>query len=357
MNIDKNNNINNKIRWIDPLDSKEVNIYGFAFLLKDFSYNRLPLSFIENIRPIKPNLANLATNTSGGQIHFRTTSKKIILDVELTSINNISGMTAVAQGGFDFYVGSNYKDIKFYGATEFDFNKKNYTYSLDLRSNGEEKLVVMNFPLYNGIAKLKIGVEENSINKPSRFENDKRIVIYGTSITQGGCASRPGLSFTNILSRRLNREFINLGFSGNGFGEAEVAEVISLIDNVEMFIIDYEANAGTNGLLEKNLEDFIKIIRGNNPKTPLVIISRIKYLFDDQDPKLGKRREEIRLFQGNTVNKLRALNDKNIHYIDGSILLGTDYHEFTVDTIHPNDLGFMAIANSLENRIRKLLQL
>lgn len=356
MNIDKNLNINNEIRWIDPLVSKEVNVYGFAFLAKDLSYNRLPLEFCERIRTVKPNLVNLATNTSGGQIHFRTSSKKINLDVELTALNNVSGMSAVAQGGFDFYVGSSYDDLKFYGVSEYDFTKKNYTFSLDLRSNGEEKLVVINFPLYNGIKNLKIGVEHNSKNIPSRFENEKRIVIYGTSITQGGCASRPGLSFTNILSRRLKREFINLGFSGNGFGEAEVAEVISQIDNVEMFILDYEANAGTNGLLEKNLEDFIKIIRRNHPTTTLVILSRIKYLFDDLNPKLGKRREEIRLFQENTVKKLRALNDENIHYIDGSKLLGSDYHEFTVDSIHPNDLGFMAIANSLESGIRKLLQ-
>src|SRR5690606_1627539 len=128
------------------------------------------------------------------------TSRKLFLDVELSNYVNLSGMTALAQGGFDIYVGSDYDDLKFYDGTRFPLNEKNYNFTFDLHANGKEQLIVLNFPLYNGVKKLHLGIDNESTINKSVFPNDKKVVIYGTSITQGGCASRPGLSYTNILS-------------------------------------------------------------------------------------------------------------------------------------------------------------
>lgn len=358
MNVDKNfqirsNNTGN-INWFDPLENKDITIYGFPFINQEKSYKRIPTIFHENL-PV--NIKSLSTNTAGGQLHFFTNSSKLSIDVTLTSVSQLSGMTVTAQSGFDIYVGSSYDNLKFYDASRFPLTSTNYTFTFDLHANGTDQLVVLNFPLYNGVSKLLVGINENSILRSAKFPNDGRIVIYGTSITQGGCASRPGLSFTNILSRKLKKEIVNFGFSGNAFGEVEVATIVSNIENVDMFIIDYEANAGTNGILYKTLEDFIKIIRNKYPKTKIIVLSRIKYLFDEIYPTLGENREKIRLFQEETVRKLKSLGDENIYYLNGSkIYENLDYHEYTVDSIHPNDLGFMKIAEYLENEIRKIFK-
>ena len=154
----------------------------------------------------------------------------------------------------------------------------------------------------------------------------------------------------------MKAEIINFGFSGNAFGEAIIAKIMASIEDASMFVIDYEANGGTNGKLEATLEDFIKIIRNHHSQKPIIVISRIKYLLDDLNPEtLGKRREEIRLFQQNLVKRLRKV-DHHLYYIDGRKLLGSPYDEYTIDGIHPNDLGFKQIANNLEKEFKKIMK-
>ncbi len=341
--------------WVNPIDNDDMNIYGFNWLSEDRVFNRLPKSCQATLAKICPNINLLATNTSGGQIHFYSNSSKLCLKAEISEKVGTSQMTAVARGGFDCYVGDSYENLKFYTSSGFDINVQEYEYTFFTEEPGL-KLIVINFPLYVGVNLVELGIDSNAIvTKPEPFDPEDRIVIYGTSITQGASASRPGLSFANILSRRLKREIINLGFSGNAFGEIEVAEIIASIDKAGMFIIDYEANGGTNGKLESTLQDFIRTIRTRHRLTPIVVMSRIKYLFDDLRLELSNRREQIKAFQRKTVARFKNKGDNQIFFIDGSKLLGKDYHEFTVDSIHPNDLGFMKMANAIEKQIRKIL--
>jgi len=361
MVIDSNFNLNdvitNNVKWINPIDSFDIRIYGFNWIETDHIYRRLPLSTTPLIDKVCPNINHLAYKTAGGQIHFYTDSKKLIVKAKLREKVSLAGMTAVSQGGFDCYVGTNYDDLKFYDSTRFNIEEKEYQTNLFENKSGR-KLVVINFPLYGGISELSLGFDVGSyLEKPEDLSSNNKIVIYGTSITQGGCASRPGLSFPNILSRRLKCEFINLGFSGNAFGEIEVARIVASIENASMFILDYEANGGTNGKLALTLEEFIKTIREKSPFSAIVVMSRIKYLFDDLNPAQGKIRASIRKFQVDVVNKFNKNGDDKVYFIDGSKLLGKDYHEYTIDSVHPNDLGFMKIANNVEKQIRKILKI
>lgn len=345
----------NMINWIDPIKCKDLNIYGFYWLQEDQIYNRLPKSSFATLETVCPNINNLATNTSGGQIHFYTNSSKLIVKATISDKVGTSQMTGVARGGFDCYFGDSYDNLKFYASSAFDIETIEYEYTFFENEPGT-KLVVINFPLYIGVNRLELGFASDSfLKKPDRFNPRERIVIYGTSITQGGCASRPGLSFTNILSRRQKREFINFGFSGNAFGEIEIAKIIASIDQASMFMIDYEANGGTNGKLEMTLEAFIKTIRTKHQTTPIVVMSRIKYLLDDLHSEMNKKRTEIRKFQEQTVKRFQKNGDDQIYFIDGSKLLGKDYHEYTVDSIHPNDLGFMKMAEEIEKKIKPIL--
>ncbi len=345
------------IVWINPLKSKKVKIYRFYWINQDQQYSRLPLNSKKKLQEICPNVLLLAKNTSGGQLHFRTTSDKLIIRAKIDSYANMSRMTAVAASGFDCYVGKNFDDLKFYNSSAFDPFNKEYEATL-FTGNQKDMLVVINFPLYSGVKELSIGVNSNADVTPiESFIESERIVVYGTSITQGGCASRPGLSYTNILSRRLKREIFNFGFSGNAFGEIELIEILAQINPISMFVIDYEANSGTNGKLELTLVDIIKKVRQYHKETELVIISRISYLFEDMNPSLGTRREQLKEFQRNTVRKCKRDGDEHIHFIDGSEFFGDNYHEFTVDSKHPNDLGFNKIVESLEPKLKKILKI
>ncbi|HPN60588.1 MAG TPA: SGNH/GDSL hydrolase family protein [Bacilli bacterium] len=335
------------LTWFNPLNEAAMSLYGFNWLKDDQVYRRLPLASKESIKQACPGINDLAEKTSGGQLHFYTNSDCLYIRAKTKGQAQMAGMTAVACGGFDCYAGKNYTDLRFYNTAYFDSHRQGYE-AMVFENEPGFKLLVINFPLYGGIEHLEIGLKTGSkIKKPEPLQPG-RIVIYGTSITQGGCASRPGLSFTNFLSRRLNQEFLNFGFSENAFGEIALASIFKTIDNVSLFIIDYEANAGTNGKMAQTLEAFIKELRTTHPLTPIAVLSRIKYLFDDIHPEKGAMRECIRLFQENLVKRLRKQGDLNLWYIDGSTLLGDQYHEYTIDSIHPNDLGFMKIADNLE---------
>ena len=336
------------IKWLSP--KPPVVVAGFAWHKKEGLYRRLPL------KPkwkINENVDALANNTAGGQLLFRTDSKRLAIRVELTAPAGMYHMPATGQCGFDCYLGAPGKK-SFAGTAKFDHTKLSYEHLFYGRESGKMEDITLNFPLYQGVKNILIGVDPKSgLFPPSPYRNGK-IVFYGTSITQGGCASRPGMAYTNILSRRFNREFINLGFSGNGRGEPELARLILEIENPACFVLDYEANCFSTELLKRTLPEFISILRSGHPKIPLLVISRIPWQHESatQSRKdFGKRRE----FERDTVKQLEKAGDRRIYFLDGSNLLGADAHECTVDGAHPTDLGFMRMADRIEPVLKKIL--
>ena len=190
-----------------------------------------------------------------------------------------------------------------------------------------------------------IGLEKESVLKePPPFSFPGKIVIYGTSITQGCCVSRPGMAYSNILSRKLDAQFVNLGFSGNGRGEPALARLINQIPDVGLIILDYEANA--HETIVNTLDPFLDILREKHPDTPILIMSKIRYA----DVPFMHRRD----FQRNLVEKRNDAGDTNIYFLDGSTVLGDDYHECTVDGVHPTDLGSKRIADALMEAIHNI---
>jgi lysophospholipase L1-like esterase len=214
----------------------------------------------------------------------------------------------------------------------------------------------LNFPLYQSVRGLAIGLDPQArIKAPAPYALDGRIVVYGTSITQGGCAARPGMAYTNILSRALNVEFINLGFSGNGRGEPEVCRTFAAIPDVRLFIFDYEANADGFDQFSKTLPENIRIVRKHHHTVPVLVVSRIGFAKDITSADYRQEHERTRDMQARVVVKARAKGDRSIYFLDGSTLLGDDFDECTVDGVHPTDLGFMRMARKMEPIIRKIL--
>ena len=187
--------------------------------------------------------------------------------------------------------------------------------------------------------------------------SDEPVVIYGTSITQGGCASRPGMAYTNILSRYFNTEVINLGFSGNGKGEPEVIKTISEISSPKALILDYEANSMDIVKLKETLPVAVEILRARHPSTPIIVISRISFASDLVQAHPKEQRKQSNAFQLELVREKRKAGDENIHFINGEDLLGSDFDECTVDGVHPTDWGFMRMAKALEPQLAGILKL
>lgn len=353
--IDKFMNItevdNSGIRWITP-KSEPFIITGFPWIDMDGVYRRLPLK--PNYK-IPENVNILADCTSGGQIKFKTDSKSIHIMAKLKGIANMNHMPATGQCGFDCYIANNGK-LHYCSTTIYDHTKINYKCELYNQEENIIKDVIINFPLYQGVEEVFIGLNNiSNVYEPTKLKYDKNIIFYGTSITQGGCASRPGMSYTNILSRKLSANCINLGFSGSGCGEPELAHLISEIKNIGCLVLDYEPNCVSTKLFKATLPNFIRIFRETHETTPVLIVSRTPYSIDSFDRKAINERIEGSEFQKNLVNLLKEKGDQNIYFIDLGMALEKEFYECTVDGIHPTDLGFSLIAEKLNPIIKEII--
>ena len=338
--------------WRNPKRSP-FQVAGLAWFAKDRAWRRLPL------RPKwkLPEAVNiLANQTAGAQVRFRTDSQRVAVKVCLPGPFGLVHMAATGIAGVDCYLNDG-DTPRYYGTTKFDPKLLDYECLLFEHSEQRMRDFTLYLPLYAGVKDLQVGVERGSrVTPPRAWRLRKPVVVYGTSITHGGCASRPGSAYTNILSRRMNLEFINLGFSGSGRGEPEVARTIAEIPSTPLFVLDYEANSYVNGGLSATLPEFIRSLRAKHPRTPILVLSRIrngKEWFHDEQRQ--KREKNVR-FQAELVSTLRVEGDRNIYFHPGTSLLGErDWEECTVDGTHPTDLGFYRMASALEPVLRRIL--
>jgi lysophospholipase L1-like esterase len=338
------------IIWFDPREAP-FELAGFAWIVNDNIYRRLPLVPEWDIRAEVDNLAN---HTAGGQIRFKTDSRKIWVKAVLRGPSGMYHMPATGQSGFDLYQrqGKNFRYIK-----TARFSPDTTAYESEMFSQEDKNMhqFILNFPLYNGVNVVEVGLEPGAVvEAPPSFSVEGKIVIYGTSITQGGCVSRPGMAYSNILSRKLDVEFINLGFSGNGRGEPELARLITQIPDIRLIILDYEANA--NETIPQTLGPFIDILRETLAEVPVLVVSKIRYASAAEGSPGYDLLIRNRDYQNDLVLERNNEGDKNLFFLDGSSLLGEDFDECTVDGVHPTDLGAHRIAEALLTAIEDIMR-
>jgi lysophospholipase L1-like esterase len=266
-------------------------------------------------------------------------------------MSGMRNMHVFGQSGVDLYTDGTYIATATHGK---DVNVEHVYFS---NASSEYREHVLYLALYNGLRIKAIGVNPGaSIEKPSSFAVDKPVVFYGTSITQGGCASRAGMSYQAILCRNLNLDHVNLGFSGNGKGEKEVADAVAEID-ASCFVLDFMANNKDWQSLEEVYEPFVRTIREKHPAVPIILVTRIYAA--RESPILGghdaieAKRDVIR----RTYGKLIAEGDGNLSLVEGYSLLGPNDVDGLVDGSHPNDLGFQLMADRLAPIIARTLKL
>jgi lysophospholipase L1-like esterase len=302
----------------------------------------------------RPAVWNLAKSPSGGRLRLRTDSTSLSIRLEYPGPPDMRNMHAFGQTGVDLYL-----DGVYTGTAIGDKDAapgKVYEHSYYSRASRRERDVTIYLALYKPVKVLAIGIDPEAHLQPAPpYAAARPVVFYGTSITQGGCASRSGMSYQAILGRLLNVDFVNLGFSGNGLGEPEVARTVAAID-ASCFVLDFAQNNKTVESLEQAYAPFLETIRGRHPQTPVVAITPI-YSAGEFSPAGHERLEGMRELIRRVVSRRIADGDRNLQLVEGTDLLGPSEGDGLVDGTHPNDLGFERMAGRLAARLSKILGL
>ena len=318
-------------------DDPRFRLEGFAFRKPGEPFYRLNIS--ENL---PPGVQAYARQSASGVLCFTTDSKFIKIRARVRVINNSADIMTYGRIGFDLYRDGKYCGISRLNFDEIGYPEHTYTATLFSDGDGNTHTFRLYFPLYAEVMEFGIALSENAHCEPAPAGADQRpIVLYGTSIEHGCCASRPGLAMANQLSRKLGMPLLNFGFSGSGHGEAVVAQELAKIPDPRIYILAYDANVSPEDL-EKTLPEFCRILHEAHPETPILTVSHLRIPNEDPTSEWRTRRTAAHLRTGHT-------------FLDGLSILGDDFGECYTDRVHPNDLGMTLYADALAEKVRSLL--
>lgn len=319
-------------------EEEPFRIYGV--FKENGRFRRLPEAVAKTV---SENVLGLHDNTAGGRLRFRTDSSRVALSAKmqpekvLVPVANFYGMA-----GFDIYA-----DNEYVRTILTDVEKLPEGYE-GVTPFAEKKMreITIHFPSYAWVEDVYIGLDEDAkLEAPEPYRNEKPVVYYGSSITQGGCASRPGNIYQNIVARRFHCDYINLGFSGSAKAEDEIAEYIKELP-MSLFVYDYDHNAPTAEHLAKTHERMFQIVRKANPELPIIMMARPKYYLNQEE-------EERRKIIEQTYQNAISAGDQNVYYISSRELMEYCGNNGTIENTHPNDYGFFSMAKALGDLIEK----
>ena len=314
--------------------------------LKENRYDRLPASYKELVR--QP-VWDLSKHSSGLSIRFLSNSSVITAKWEVLNNFSMDHMPDTGIKGVDLYFKKNDEWQYINTGVPIGFNNE---YKLVENMDNELREYKVFLPLYDGIKNISIGVDSLSYVKRPKRNEKKPIVFYGTSITQGACASRPGMAHTNILSRQLDRDVINFGFSGNGRMEQPIAKLIS-DSNPIFYVIECMPNMYPPDLVSSNTIPLINSIRSNDPDTPIILVDLFTSSLTALDKDAIRGTNEMNNALKTQYDKMINRGYKNIIYLETQSALGNDF-EGTVDAVHFTDLGFTRYSDFLIKKFEEL---
>lgn len=333
------------VQWTN---AAALTVEGRGWINEATPFQRLP----DHARDKVPSgVWSLSRQSAGIAIRFHTQADRIEARWDLLNPSlDMPHMPATGVSGLDLYTrpgpGKSWTFVRNGRPTSQLTN--NATFTPGKSDTPREFLLYL--PLYNGVTRLELGVDDAFTLVPTPPDRDRRpIAIYGTSIAQGGCASRPGLAWPAILGRHLDRPVINLGFSGSGRMEAGVVDVLAELDPA-LFVIDCLWNIGDQRSpeIESRVTHLATTLRQRRPNVPIVFVGQSDIRVDRHPT--GPTRAQER-----AVQALQARGLPGLHLIPGNLLVGFDT-EGTVDGVHPNDLGMMRHADALAPVLSTLLR-
>ncbi len=298
-------------------------------------------------------VAYLNKNTAGGRVKFSTDSEKIEIAATYEYLNIMSHMPLSGSSGFVLIDETDEKDPRFAGAFfPASANKNGFSICKVVNTEKTMRNYVLYMPLYNDVKTLTIGVDGNAaVARGKEYKNIKPVLYYGSSITQGGCASRPDTCYEAVISLWNDADYINLGFSGNGKSEQIMADYLSGID-CSVFVCDYDYNAPSAEHLEKTHYNLYETFRKKQKDTPIIFISRPNPEYDNVNFNNAERYKVIE----QTYLTARANGDKNVYLINGYELYGEEDRLLcAVDSCHPTDRGFYLMAKRIWKTMKDLI--
>ncbi|MEQ9407518.1 MAG: SGNH/GDSL hydrolase family protein [Fuerstiella sp.] len=330
-------------------DVQEWGVEGKGFDDTESYFDRLPARAKGVVRDA---VWNLSRHSAGMMVQFRSDATQIHADYEVTSSNlAMPHMPATGVSGLDLYARDDKGHWRWVSVARPVSQQMKLKLVDGLRPGYRDYAVYL--PLYNGTRYLKIGVPSGSRFEPIAPRSVKPIVFYGTSITHGACASRPGMPHPAILGRRLDRPVINLGFSGNGKLESEVGQFLVELDPA-VYVLDCLPNMGAAEVAART-EPMVRQLRKAHPKVPIVLAEDRTYAYSWIRPSTQERNDTSRAAFRSAYQKMLEAGIEKLFYVDGESLLAADRDD-TTDGSHPSDLGFFNQANAFEPVLRKALQ-
>lgn len=331
-------------------DAKSLTVEGQGFRDLKSPWDRLPAR-AEGV--VRQAVWDLSRQPAGIAVRFLSDATAIHARWKLKNQKfSNETMAAVASSGLDLYARTpegRWRWVTIGRPTDFPVNEKKLIENL--KPGRREYLLYL--PLHNPVESLEIGVPAGKSLEPAPARTPKPIVFYGTSITHGAAAARPGMIHPSILGRRFDRPVINLGFGGNGKLELEVARFLVKLDPA-VFVIDCLPNLVAAEVAERTVP-FVEFLRQAKPDTPLLLVEDRTYQDSYWIESKRKRNEESRLEYRKAYAKLLSQGVKGLAYLGGENLLGDD-GEGTVDSSHPTDLGFMRQADAFEPFLARFLR-
>ena len=324
-------------------------IYGLYDAKNQEQFKRMPDEIGKNVNQ---GVAVLYTNTSGGRVRFSTDSDVVAIKVVLGEIGRYPHLAMTGSCGFDIYEDFPETQTSRYISTfipPFDVTD-GYESKATLPSR-KKRYFTIHFPLYSDVKALLIGLREDAtLGEGMKYRDVLPVVYYGNSVTQGGCASRAGNSYPNIIGRRMNVDFVNLGFSGAGKAEEIMTDYLASLD-MGVFVCDYDHNAPNAQYLEATHKKLYEKIRASHPTLPIILMSKCDFSYGEEN---SIRRRDV-IYE--TFRYAKSQGDMNVYFFDGeSVYYGDFAHIAVIDRVHPSDLGFALIADKLGGVIERALQ-
>lgn len=345
------------------VDAQNLRIINHAFAGEtERTYARLP-RYVKDSIPEGRELWDRQQCSSGIGVRFATNSTRIGCKYTLYWDTHMIHMADTGLKGTDLYIlegDSVWRHVNTnrpYVKKDENGNKTKLVESTYVSNlDGQMHEYVIYFPLYDGIEDFSVKIDSGAVitkGRPEVINANRRIVAYGTSILQGGCASRTGMAATNIIGRELNCEVVNLGFSGEGKQDTYVARAMATIPDVDVFLLDPVPNC-TEMMCDTLTYNFVKTLRALRPDVPIVMLEGPIYPYARYDSFFGKYLPKKNDAFRRNYERLKAENPDNLYYVTSEGLDGPE-DDGTVDGIHLTDLGFLHYANKMIPILRPLL--
>lgn len=345
--VDPNFKVSNEVKR-DKLafyDAEEAPFRIYGVKKENGKFRRLPEAVAKSVNE---GVYSLHANTAGGRVRFVTDSEFVAIHAEIENIPDFPHMPRTGACGLDLYAAENGVD-KYRGSFVPPFYMEGGYESIISLGDNKEKLITINFPLYSDLTKLYVGISEDAVLKEAPdYTYETPVVYYGSSITQGGCAARPGNCYQHILTRKLDCNHINLGFSGSARAEDEMIEWLKNME-MKVFVLDYDHNAPVVEHLRATHEKLFQAVRESQPELPIIIMARPKYDLNEDDT---ARLEVIKT----TYEHAIAAGDRNVYFLDGPTLMADIEDGGTVDNCHPTDSGFASMARAIYPVLKEILE-